>query len=239
MSRPVIISIEGNIGAGKTTAINKLEKHILSNMKTNDNHILFLREPVNVWDTIKDPSGETILEKFYKDSNKYAFAFQVMAYATRTANIKNAIKQNPDCKIIICERSLEADNNVFAKMLKDDGKIEDIQYQIYEHFYHAGKDDLNTDAIIYIDSSPSVCHERINRRSREGEDGISIDYLQSCRDCHDKWLVDDPPIPVLRINTNEDVNYDYQDPDDKGVIWLNTMEKFIRRFPDVVASDSD
>ena len=239
MSRPVIISIEGNIGAGKTTAINKLEKHILSNMKTNDNHILFLREPVNVWDTIKDPSGETILEKFYKDSNKYAFAFQVMAYATRTANIKNAIKQNPDCKIIICERSLEADNNVFAKMLKDDGKIEDIQYQIYEHFYHAGKDDLNTDAIIYIDSSPSVCHERINRRSREGEDGISIDYLQSCRDYHDKWLVDDPPIPVLRINTNEDVNYDYQDPDDKGVIWLNTMEKFIRRFPDVVASDSD
>ena len=76
MNRPIIISIEGNIGAGKTTAINNLEKHMHYNMKETDNSILFLREPVNVWDTIKDSSGETILEKFYKDSDKYAFAFQ-------------------------------------------------------------------------------------------------------------------------------------------------------------------
>ena len=230
MNRPIIISIEGNIGAGKTTAINNLEKHMHYNMKETDNSILFLREPVNVWDTIKDSSGETILEKFYKDSDKYAFAFQVMAYATRTANIKNAIKQNPECKIIVCERSLEADNNVFAKMLKDDGKIENIQYQIYEHFYHAGKEDLNTDAIIYVDSCPTVCHERINRRSRDGEGGISLEYLQSCKDYHDQWLIENPPIPVLLINTNDDVKYDRRDPEDKGIVWLETMEQFIRRY---------
>jgi deoxyadenosine/deoxycytidine kinase len=231
MNRPVIISIEGNIGAGKTTAIEYLEKHMYFNMKEKDNSILFLREPVNVWDTIKDASGETILEKFYKDSDKYAFAFQVMAYATRTANVKNAIKNNPECKIIICERSLEADNNVFAKMLRDDGKIENIQYQIYEHFFHAGKDDLKTDAIIYVDSCPAVCHARINKRSREGEGGISLEYLQSCRDYHDKWLIDDPSIPVLRIDTNEDVSYDHKDPCDKGKVWLETMEDFIRGHP--------
>ena len=141
-----------------------------------------------------------------------------------------SIKRNPECKIIVCERSLEADNNVFAKMLRDDGKIEEIQYQIYEHFYHSGKDDLKTDAIIYVDSDPTICHERINNRSRDGEGGISNGYLESCKGYHDKWLIDAPSIPVLLINTNEDVSYNIQDPHDKGIVWLKLMESFIHSF---------
>ena len=227
MSRPYIISIEGNIGAGKTTAINKLEEHIKSKFPEDESSIMFLREPVDVWNTIKDENNESILEKFYKDSNKYAFPFQVMAFATRSANIKNAIKENPKCKIIVCERSLEADNNVFAKMLRDDGMIENVQYQIYEHFYNTCKDHILTDGVIYVDSTPSKCSERINKRSREGEGSIELDYLQKCKDYHDKWLLNNKDVSVLRIDTNDDVKYDRNDPNDKGIAWLNMMEKFI------------
>jgi deoxyadenosine/deoxycytidine kinase len=223
MNRPTIISIEGNIGSGKTTVIDNLEKRYKDNAD-----IVFLREPVDVWNTIKTEKGTTILENFYEDSDKYAFPFQVMAFATRSASIKRAIKNNPNCKYIVCERSLEADNNIFAKMLKDDGKIEDIQYKIYEHFYENCKDDVQTDGVVYIDSCPSVCMERINKRDRTGESGIEIDYIQRCRDYHDVWLVDNKhDIPVIRINTNEDVTYDENDLDDKGNVWLKSIFKFI------------
>ena len=49
-TKPVIISIEGNIGSGKTTIIENLEKHL-----AHDDTILFLREPLDVWESVKDP----------------------------------------------------------------------------------------------------------------------------------------------------------------------------------------
>tara|TARA_B100000900_G_scaffold259070_1_gene220832 strand:+ start:16173 stop:16862 length:690 start_codon:yes stop_codon:yes gene_type:complete len=222
MNRPQILSIEGNIGAGKTTIIENLEKQLKDNPD-----VIFLREPVNIWDTIKDDNNITILQKFYENTEKYAFAFQVMAYATRSANVKNAIKKNPNCKYIICERSLEADNNIFAKMLRDDGMIEDIKYTIYEHFYHACKDDINVDAVIYIDSSPEVCLNRINKRSRDGEGGIQLDYLQRCKDYHDQWLLNNCTFPVCHINTDTDVSYDINDKNDLGNKWIQQISDYI------------
>lgn len=226
MSRPVIISIEGNIGAGKTTIVEHLQKRLEKNEE-----IIFLREPVDIWDTIRDNNNVTILEKFYNDSEKYAFCFQVMAFATRSTNIKNAIKTNPGCKYIICERSLEADNNIFAKMLKDDGKIEDIEYKVYEHFYHNCRDEVNVDGVIYIDSSPSVCLERINKRNRGGEGGIPLEYLENCKKYHDVWLVENKDqLPVIHIDTNENVTYDEKDEKDKGNIWIDNIKTFITDF---------
>ena len=70
MSKPVIVSIEGNIGSGKTTIIENLEKHLIK-----DESIIFLREPLDVWEGVKDPkTGENILQKFYADPEKYSEA---------------------------------------------------------------------------------------------------------------------------------------------------------------------
>ena len=131
---PKIISIEGNIGSGKSTIVRNLEKKFF-----NLNDYVFLKEPVHIWETIKDKEGKTILEKFYQNPEKYAFAFQVMAYATRSTILQDAIRNNPNCKYILCERSLEADNQIFAKMLNDDNKMESVEYEIYEYFYKTRK----------------------------------------------------------------------------------------------------
>jgi deoxyadenosine/deoxycytidine kinase len=122
---PKIISIEGNIGAGKTTILQKI-----ADRYANDPSVVFLREPVDIWETIKDAEGTTILANFYMEPEKYAFSFQVMAFVTRLTLLRNAVKENPDCKLIVCERSLEADRNIFAKMLFDEGSIDDMNYQI-------------------------------------------------------------------------------------------------------------
>jgi deoxyadenosine/deoxycytidine kinase len=163
MATPKIISIEGGIGAGKTTIIEHLEK-----IYKNDATVQFIREPVSIWESIQDNKGENILQKFYKDAAKFAFTFQVMAFVTRLSMIRKIVKENPACKMIICERSLDADRNIFAKMLFDDGLIDDIHYKIYLKFYEEYKDDFKLDGIVYINADAEVCSQRIRKRARGG-----------------------------------------------------------------------
>ena len=73
-----IVSIEGNIGSGKSTLLENLRNHYSQN-----DYVIFLREPVSDWEKIKDSEGNTILKKFYAEQEKYSFAFQMMAYISR------------------------------------------------------------------------------------------------------------------------------------------------------------
>ena len=118
------ISIEGNIGGGKTTLLAEIKKIWA------DKQIIFVREPVDEWEKIKDQQGLSILEKFYENQEKYAFSFQMVAFISRLKLLKEAVENNPNA-IIITERSLYTDKLVFAKMLYDSNKIEYINYQIY------------------------------------------------------------------------------------------------------------
>ena len=120
-----IYSLEGNIGSGKSTLIDLLQNSKALNSKFLNN-IVYLPEPVDIWSTIKDDAGITILEKFYKDQNKYAFSFQMMAYISRISQLRQAIRNNPYA-ILITERSVYTDKNVFAQMLYDNNKIEESQ----------------------------------------------------------------------------------------------------------------
>jgi len=227
-NRPLLISIEGNIGAGKTTIVEKLQCFIESIGASRE--ILLLREPVDIWESMKDNDGESILEKFYKDQHRHAFPFQVMAYATRIALLRKAISENPSCKVILCERSLAADKHIFAKMLHDDGIIEPIHYQIYQKFCGELADEFGLDGIVYIDAGAEVCHERILKRSRQGESGISLEYLQKCESYHNAWLansaLENPPIH--RIDATTHIEYDLTDPTNLGYQWLAQIHRFIQ-----------
>jgi deoxyadenosine/deoxycytidine kinase len=225
-----IVSLEGNIGAGKTTLLEKLKNKCVANPKW-----VFLREPVDLWDQIKDANGETMLSKFYANPQKYAFGFQIMAYATRLHLIRKLIQENPDCELVICERSLDADKHIFAKMLHDDGLIEDVMYQIYERFFGEYEESFKLDAVVYVDSDAEVCFDRIGKRARDGEtcDGkatIALDYLKKCREYHQRWLVDNSnEIQVLRLNTNEDATFDPVDLEDPGRKWLDQIMGFLEK----------
>ena len=220
--KPIIVSIEGNIGSGKTTIIENLETHL-----ELDQSILFLREPLDVWESVKDSqTGENILQKFYADPNKYAFAFQVMAYATRLSMVREAIKSgHGHYRVIVLERSLAADKRIFAKMLYDDGKIDDVCYQIYQKFYKEFSDEIGLDGIVYIDADADVCKQRVEKRSRQGEDGIPLEYLQKCKKYHDDWMADEHM--ALKIKTNQNVTYDPEDRNDVGNKWLAQIRKYI------------
>lgn len=177
-----IISIEGNIGSGKSTLVEKLK-----NSLPTDKYV-FVREPVDIWLSIKDNNGISILEKFYENQEKYAFSFQMMTYISRLHLLKETIKLNPN-KIIVMERCCLTDKNVFAKMLHDEGKIEDVNYKIYTMWFNEFLGDVEYSKFIYIDTDSKICSNRINKRSRLGENQISINYLEKCRQYHNEWLL--------------------------------------------------
>jgi deoxyadenosine/deoxycytidine kinase len=119
-----MISIEGNIGSGKSTFLKYLKEHLASDK------ICFLDEPVDDWLSIVDTNDKNIIERYYDDQKKYAFSFQMMEYISRLSLLKKAL-QNNTYDYIIMERSLFTDKNVFCKMLYDDNLIEKIEYSIY------------------------------------------------------------------------------------------------------------
>jgi deoxyguanosine kinase len=185
-----LISIEGNIGSGKSTLLKILKE----NTNNNDSNIIFLPEPVDEWSNFKDENGVTVLEKFYKDPKTYAFPFQSMAFTTRYNIVKNVIKNidNNNDNIntcIITERCLLTDKYVFAKMLYDDKCIENINYQIYNSWFtDLLSEEYIPTKIIYVNTEPSLCNERIKLRHRLGEDNIPLDYLENCNIYHNDYI---------------------------------------------------
>lgn len=228
-----IVSIEGNIGSGKSTLLANLKNHFNKNTC-----IIFLKEPVDEWSKIKDENGITILEKFYADQYKYSFSFQMMAYISRLKLLKDKIreinveqdklmKEDYQKYIIITERSLFTDKMVFAKMLYDTGKIENINYQIYLNWFNAFADEFPINKIIYVKTDAKICHERVAIRHRDGEQNIPIDYLKSCGDYHDNMLDKSSSECVCKEQLVLDGNNDIYKNENILKEWIDSIEKFI------------
>ena len=214
ISNPTIISLEGNIGSGKSTLLEVLRK-----MHSNDSSICFIDEPLSIWNQIKDSSGETILEKYYADQKKYAFSFQMMAYITRLSMLRDALKGK--YKFIFMERSIYTDSSVFAKMLFDDGKIEEIEYNIYSKWVHEFIKDFPPLKFIYVRADPDISHKRVIKRARHGET-IPKEYLNNCHMYHEKWLLEQNSNPILVLNANNDIYNDKNTLDE----WLTEIKTF-------------
>jgi len=230
---PVIYSIEGNIGSGKSTLLANLRSHFENQTKTPEEtktprKIIFVKEPVDEWESIKDANGITMLEKFYNDQDKYSFPFQMMAYISRLALLKEAIKNNPEPDaIIISERCLYTDKYVFAKMLYDSGKIEDVCYQIYNKWFHTFASELPIEGVIYVKTNPDICNKRIILRSRNGESSIPLSYLENCHTYHNNMItvLQDKTTnsKFLELNGNVDI---FENKDQINQ-WILEIERFI------------
>lgn len=239
-----IVSIEGNIGSGKSTLLENLRKYYSKNSQ-----VIFLKEPVEDWEKIKDKDGITMLQKFYTDQEKYSFSFQMMAYISRLKILRDIIKEIKDKELelinnrfqqitscnsydkefkfpqytIITERSLYTDKYVFAKMLHDQGKIEDVCYQIYLNWFEEFAKEFSINYSIYVKTDPDKCYERIHKRSRVGEEIISLSYLSDCHLYHEDFLDEQKgiKIPKLVLDGNVDI---YKD--NKLNEWIEKIDEF-------------
>ena len=223
-----IFSIEGNIGSGKSTIINNLKKTLYN---LNHRKVIYLPEPVDVWESIKDSSGKNIIECYYENQQENAFSFQMMAYISRIHQLRTAIKNNSG-SIIITERSVLTDKNVFAKMLYDDKKIREIDYAIYLKWFDEFKKETPISGIMYIKTTPETASERVIKRNRKGET-IPLEYLRLCNTYHDNWLLNEN-IPILNMEGSEDFLNEIPTE------WYLNIKEFIRKYiPDPIKVEFD
>ena len=195
---PFLISLEGNIGAGKSTLLGKLrELH-------PDWH--FIDEPVDTWTSLKNDDGESLLEIFYADKKRWSYTFQNCALLSRYNLIEEAVKSNNTVvaggnkrKVFVTERCLDTDDKVFAKMLREDGSLCALEHELYQKWFCLLQQTATPlSAIVYVDTDPNTCLERIAKRGRSGEDSIPLEYLKALDKTQRAWM-QTTNIPVLNL----------------------------------------
>jgi deoxyadenosine/deoxycytidine kinase len=172
--------ISGNIGSGKSTLLEVLKREI-----KNKNKYHFIDEPVDVWKSIKDKDGINALQHYYNNPRKNAYNLQMLALITRMEEMKKANEQED--KIIVSERCLHEDKEIFAKLLTTDGFITEIEYETYKYYFDAFKLKEPT-KIFYINTHPNECLNRIKKRNRPEEGDISVEYLRKLHLYYAEWL---------------------------------------------------
>lgn len=180
-----IVSLDGLPGAGKSWLLRQLDSFIsnVSNRK-----VICLQEPVEEWSKLKDSSGNTLFSLYYKNQSRYSLAFQLQVLHTRFELFEKTILQNPDA-IIITERDIVTDCEVFTKMLYDDGKFQEIEFMLYKRLFNSYLCRLKkmcpvSTYRIWLEVSPAVCMGRIAKRGREEEKTITIEYLEILEQYH-------------------------------------------------------
>jgi deoxyadenosine/deoxycytidine kinase len=199
----IIISVEGNIGVGKSTFTQIIQKFFKNSC--------VVTEPVDVWKSMVDMDGDNILNKFYKDTDRWAYSFQNLACITRMIKMEESIKDSKS-QYIFLDRSIGTDKNVFEKMLYDNKKISEIEHNMYNlwcDFYHKYVRSETFNIIIYLRCNPNTAYERIMKRNRDEEKNISLEYLSDVHKYHEQWLItDDDNMKVIIIDCDKDFEND-------------------------------
>lgn len=207
-----VVTIEGNIGAGKTTNIEFVKQGLID--KGYD--VRLMPEPVERWLKFVNKEGDDILKLFYKDKNKYAFTFQMLALLTRFQIFRDTyLSQLGDNllgkKIIfLTERTIQTDKYVFAKMLHEDGFIDDIQMQIYHSWFDDFVKLFPIRLCIYLKTEPDLSLKRVLKRARKGEN-LDISYLTRLHEVHNTFIEEhmaSHAVPTFTIDNTPELESD-------------------------------
>lgn len=174
------ITIEGQIGVGKTTFISKLAKEFVNDGLEID----VLPEPVAEWVSF-GAQKENMLKLMYSNPTAHSFNFQLTALLTKVEQIKRTTAKN-----VIVERSILAQKYVFLPILKENGSINDLQLEICERYMTVFSEmERNTPSvIIYLRVTPEKAMERIKLRNRMEEEDIELEYLKRIHCKYENWL---------------------------------------------------
>jgi deoxyadenosine/deoxycytidine kinase len=211
-----VITIEGNIGTGKSTLLDALKGVSL--------HVPHVVVPENIHDWVKPICGDqNLFDKFYKDPERFAFMFQSYLLASKSKYLAETMRSVEPGTLLICERSMYTDINVFARTLFDNKHMTDVEYHVYKETHDTIVKLLDVDVCghVYLRSSPDVCMHRIAKRARKSEERIRMPYIQQLHNAHERWLMCRPDVTTLVVDA--DCDHD-ENPCCKDMILDNVVE---------------
>lgn len=173
MSGQLLITIEGTIGAGKSTVLRALREDYAA-----DEEVMFVDEPVDQW--IAGGDGRiNLLDSMYRGSLAQP-TFQLMALATRIGPVVKALRS---ASVVICERSIWSDKHVFAELgLRD--PVTRAAYELSHAALHQSFPAGLKEVLVLLDVPVTVAIERIVHRGRPEEQGVDAAYLRQLEAGH-------------------------------------------------------
>jgi deoxyadenosine/deoxycytidine kinase len=170
----MIVTVGGNIGCGKSTLLENLTEFYT-----------VVPEPVAKWGSW--------LDLFYTDMKRYGFGFQMKVLL----EFLHLPPQNS-----ITERSPLDALYVFGKALFMSDHMSYMEYNLFKDYVHTVG--WKPDVYIYLRTDPVVCFERIQKRSRDAENGVTLEYITQIHNMYEKFIeiIQDLDVRVYVVNAN-------------------------------------
>jgi len=197
----VHIDLEATIGAGKSTFLEKIIP-FLKKYLPEGTSIETYPEPIDVWKSFGSEKTN-LLELMYKKEN-YSFVFQLVAALSKQSQLSKM------SSLSIVERSILAQKYIFVPLLRESGKISQLEREILDDLVDVllPLHGLKPDLILYLKCDVETAYSRIQNRGREEETAVTIEYLESIGKKYDHWMSHETDIMIYTIDVSEEVNYD-------------------------------
>ncbi|MBN8781602.1 MAG: deoxynucleoside kinase [Sphingobacteriales bacterium SCN 48-20] len=183
--KPKHIAVAGNIGAGKTTLTELLAKHYK-------------------WiPNFEDVDHNPYLMDFYEDMPRWSFNLQIYFLNSR---LQQLVDIQRGTETIIQDRTIYEDANIFAPNLHEMGLMSKRDFDNYYHFFQTLKTLVQPpDLLIYLQASVPTLVGQIQKRGREYEENIRLDYLKRLNEYYNKWIdsYQEGPLLVIDVDKNK------------------------------------
>jgi deoxyadenosine/deoxycytidine kinase len=178
-----LIVVAGNIGAGKTSLTELLGSRL-------------------GWEAaFESVADNPYLPDFYADMRSWSFHLQIFFLGHRADQYLELANSSQSA---ILDRSIYEDAYIFARALHDMGNIDERDYLAYRRVFDLLVSTLPApNLLIFLKTPVSILMDRIRRRGRDIESGISEEYLSLLETFYDDWMASFDVCPVLTIHTTE------------------------------------
>ena len=182
------IAIAGNIGSGKTTLTRLLCEHYKWIPRF---------EPVD---------HNPYLADFYEDMERWSFNLQIYFLNKR---FRDVVEISRSSDVIVQDRTIYEDANIFAPNLHDMGLMATRDFENYKDLFNLMISLVKApDLLIYLRSSIPNVVAKIQKRGREYENSIRIDYLKGLHDRYEKWIENYTDGKLLILDVDK---YDFEE----------------------------
>jgi deoxyadenosine/deoxycytidine kinase len=195
------IAIAGNIGSGKTTLTTLLARH-------------YGWEP-----HYEDVEDNPYISDFYEDMPRWSFNVQMYFLNSR---IRQQLAITAGQKSVIQDRTIYEDAAIFAPNLYEMGLMAGRDFENYQSFFNNLKQLINPpDLLIYLKASVPKLVDQIQKRGREYEENIRLDYLKRLNEFYNKWIDNYKEGPLLIIDLDQ---LDFEENKEDFAVVLGKIE---------------
>lgn len=190
------IAIAGNIGSGKTTLTKMLAKHY------------------GYRAMLETESNNPYINSFYEDMRRWSFNLEIHYLHTRIKHLIDIRKSNTH---IVQDRTLYEDAYIFTPNLHAMGLMTTRDFENYLQMFELLESFIQPpDLLIYLRSDVPNLIKQIQRRGRDYEGSIRLDYLSSLNNRYESWIGDYSKSKMMVIDV-EEINF-VDKPEDFGMV---------------------